>query len=163
MSEPTYLLSAPAAADLHDIHEWIAQDDPAAATSVLRDLREAMRRLAQMPGLGHARDDLADETLRVWTVHSYLVIYRPDTHRYRSSASCPATATSSPSSNNRPTSHHPSHGNTGRAFDSSPGSPTQRGRCSTWTEHRERARRFCARPVQRHRSATASRSRTEVP
>lgn len=37
-----------------------------------------MRRLAQHPGLGHVRDDLADETLKVWPVHSYLVIYRPD-------------------------------------------------------------------------------------
>lgn len=38
-----------------------------------------MHRPAERPGLGHARDDLADETLRVWTVHSYLVIYRPET------------------------------------------------------------------------------------
>jgi plasmid stabilization system protein ParE len=38
-----------------------------------------MRRLADLPGLGHVRDDLIDETLRVWTVHSYLVIYRPET------------------------------------------------------------------------------------
>jgi plasmid stabilization system protein ParE len=37
-----------------------------------------MHRLAELPGLGHLRDDLADETLRVWTVHSYLRIYRPD-------------------------------------------------------------------------------------
>ena len=27
---------------------------------------------------GDLRDDLADETLRVWTVNSYVVIYRPD-------------------------------------------------------------------------------------
>lgn len=37
-----------------------------------------MRRLAQHPGLGHVRDDLADESLKVRPVHSYLVIYRPD-------------------------------------------------------------------------------------
>lgn len=37
------------------------------------------RRLADHPGLGHIRDDLADETLKVWPVHSYLVIYRPAT------------------------------------------------------------------------------------
>lgn len=79
MNEPDYLLSAPATADLEEIHHWIARDDPAAAVNVLIDLRDAMQRLATMPGLGHARDDLADETLRVWTVHSYLVIYRPNT------------------------------------------------------------------------------------
>lgn len=38
-----------------------------------------MHRLVDHPGLGHVRDDLADETLRVWPVHSYLVIYRPET------------------------------------------------------------------------------------
>lgn len=31
------------------------------------------------PHLGHLRTDLADEHVRVWTVHTYLVIYRPDT------------------------------------------------------------------------------------
>ena len=37
-----------------------------------------MHRLAELPALGHVRDDLVDESLRVWTVHSYLVIYRPE-------------------------------------------------------------------------------------
>jgi plasmid stabilization system protein ParE len=37
-----------------------------------------MRRLAEMPELGHFREDLADEPLRFWPVHSYLIIYRPD-------------------------------------------------------------------------------------
>lgn len=34
-------------------------------------------RLAEWPGIGHERTDLADETLRVWTLQSYLIIYRP--------------------------------------------------------------------------------------
>lgn len=34
----------------------------------------------ELPHLGHARRDLADEQLRVWTVHTYLVIYLPDTN-----------------------------------------------------------------------------------
>lgn len=29
------------------------------------------------PGLGHLREDLTDEPLRFWPVHSYLIIYRP--------------------------------------------------------------------------------------
>lgn len=37
-----------------------------------------MRRLAEMPEMGHSREDLADEPLRFWPVHSYLIIYRPD-------------------------------------------------------------------------------------
>jgi antitoxin ParD1/3/4/toxin ParE1/3/4 len=38
-----------------------------------------MRRLAQTPGMGHLREDLADEPLRFWPVYSYLIIYRPET------------------------------------------------------------------------------------
>jgi plasmid stabilization system protein ParE len=79
VSEADYVLSATVIADLEGIHHYIARDDPAAAANVLTDLRDAMQRLATMPGLGHARDDLADEMLRLWTVHSYLVNYRPDT------------------------------------------------------------------------------------
>jgi plasmid stabilization system protein ParE len=79
LSAARFVLSAPATSDLREIHDYIATDDPTAARRVLDDLRDAMRRLAELPGLGHARDDLADETLRVWTVPSYLVIYRPET------------------------------------------------------------------------------------
>ena len=75
---PRFVLSETAADDLRDIYDYIAADDPAAARRVLEDLRTAMHRLADHPGLGHLREDLADEALRVWTVHSYLVIYRPD-------------------------------------------------------------------------------------
>lgn len=75
---PRFVLSREATADLREVHDYIAADDPAAARRVLDDLRTAMHRLAEHPGLGHLREDLADEALRVWTVHSYLVIYRPD-------------------------------------------------------------------------------------
>lgn len=37
-----------------------------------------MHLLADHPGLGHLRDDRADEALRAWTVHSDLEICRPD-------------------------------------------------------------------------------------
>lgn len=50
-----------------------------AAKRVQADLRSAMRKLAEMPGMGHLRHDLADEPLRFWSVFSYLIIYRPDT------------------------------------------------------------------------------------
>ena len=75
---PRFVLSREATADLREVYDYIAADDPAAAGRVLEDLRIAMHRLAEHPGLGHLREDLADEALRVWTVHSYLVIYRPD-------------------------------------------------------------------------------------
>lgn len=79
MTNPDFTLARRASNDLLQIHDYIAQDDRTAADAVLDDVRTAMRRLVQHPGLGHLRDDLGDERLRVWTVHSYLVIYRPDT------------------------------------------------------------------------------------
>ena len=72
------VLSEAAAGDLRDVYDDIAADDPVAARRVLEGLRTAMHRLAEHPGLGHLRDDLADEAVRVWAVHSELVIYRPD-------------------------------------------------------------------------------------
>lgn len=73
-----YVLSPQAHEDLRGLRDYIVQDNPAAARRVLNELREAMRRLAQMPELGHVRQDLAEEALRFWPVRSYLIIYRPD-------------------------------------------------------------------------------------
>jgi len=39
----------------------------------------ALRLLARMPGMGHRRRDLADERLRAWRVHRWLIVYRVDT------------------------------------------------------------------------------------
>jgi antitoxin ParD1/3/4/toxin ParE1/3/4 len=38
-----------------------------------------MAKLARTPGMGHLREDLADEPLKFWPVYSYLIIYRPET------------------------------------------------------------------------------------
>ena len=40
----------------------------------------ASQRSALNPGVGHVRDDLGDESLRVWPVFSYLIMYLPDTN-----------------------------------------------------------------------------------
>jgi antitoxin ParD1/3/4/toxin ParE1/3/4 len=74
-----FVLTAAARADLTEISDYTRQESPAAARRVRDELREAMRRLAQMPGMGHLREDLADEPLRFWPVYSYLIIYRPET------------------------------------------------------------------------------------
>jgi antitoxin ParD1/3/4/toxin ParE1/3/4 len=37
-----------------------------------------MHRLAEMPLLGHLRQDLTAEPLRFWQVYSFLIIYRPE-------------------------------------------------------------------------------------
>ncbi len=33
-----------------------------------------------MPGMGHRRSDLGDDSLRIWPVFSYLIVYRPETN-----------------------------------------------------------------------------------
>ena len=70
-----YVLSSAAESDLQDIWDYIAQDNLNAADRVLVKLRSAMRKLSEMPGIGHERPDLEDPTLRVWSVYSYLIIY----------------------------------------------------------------------------------------
>jgi antitoxin ParD1/3/4/toxin ParE1/3/4 len=68
-----------AEADLTDVSDTIRRDSPRAARRVRSELRAAMRKLADMPGMGHLREDLAHEQLRFWSVYSYLIVYRPDT------------------------------------------------------------------------------------
>ena len=74
-----YLLTKIAEDDLRSIRDYIARDWPRTARKVIRKLRQTMRGLADMPGKGHARNDLTDENVRFWTVHNYLIVYRPGT------------------------------------------------------------------------------------
>jgi plasmid stabilization system protein ParE len=76
-----FILAAAARADLREISAYIRQDSSAAAQRVRDALCEAMRRLAEMPGMGHMREDLVegDSRLRFWPVYSYLIVYRTET------------------------------------------------------------------------------------
>ncbi len=79
MSRP-FLLAPSAARDLDDILEYaLNRGGPAYALRIHRSLWESFSKLAGEPELGHVRRDLADESLRVWVVLSYLIIYRPST------------------------------------------------------------------------------------
>jgi len=71
-----YVLSPLAERDLIDIWNYVALDSPDAADRVLLKLRDELRKLAANPGLGHWRPDLPVSDLRVWTVYSYLIIFR---------------------------------------------------------------------------------------
>lgn len=74
-----YKLSAPAREDLWEIWRYLAKKASlTVADRVVTELHEAMGKLAENSGIGHLRTDLADEALRFWRVHSYLVVYRPD-------------------------------------------------------------------------------------
>ena len=72
-----FVLSPAATADVEQIEVFLDEHAPHATDAVLGGLRDAMRRIARTPRLGHLREDLLDEPLRFYPVWSYLVIYRP--------------------------------------------------------------------------------------
>ena len=72
-----YYLTPKAAEGIESIWEYIAEDSGVRrADKLVDDIFTAIENLADMPGMGHRREDLADETLLAWPVHSYLVVYR---------------------------------------------------------------------------------------
>jgi len=75
-----FRLTPRAERDLEEIMDYISeQSSPERAGAVLRDILEAASRLAETPGMGHTREDLTDEDVRFWTVHSYFIVYHPET------------------------------------------------------------------------------------
>jgi plasmid stabilization system protein ParE len=76
----SFILTPSAARDLDELLEYVLeQGGPNAALHVHHRLHEGFTKVAAQPGIGHLRDDFADESLRVWAVFSYLIIYRPET------------------------------------------------------------------------------------
>jgi len=72
-----FYLTPKAAEGIESIWDYIAAESGVRrADKVVDDIFTAIENLADMPGMGHAREDLADETLLAWPVHSYLVVYR---------------------------------------------------------------------------------------
>lgn len=74
-----YVISKQANLDLNSIWEYVAIDNADAADKVYDALEAGMEKLAQMPGIGHPRDDVANSDYLVFKVHSYLIVYRPKT------------------------------------------------------------------------------------
>ena len=74
-----YVLTLQAKKDLADIGNYIAeQSGLEPAEHVLGQLREAFRFLVEQPGVGHIREDLADDpAVRFWGVYSYLIAFVP--------------------------------------------------------------------------------------
>ena len=72
-----YRLTPSAQRDVELITDFIAEDNVDAALRVHDALKEAFRHLAEMPAIGHTREDLTDRPLKFWSVFSYLVVYDP--------------------------------------------------------------------------------------
>lgn len=65
-----------ARADLAEIWDYIAQDNPKRATAFLREIEALFETLATQPTMGRERPELADE-LRSFPIGRYVVYYLP--------------------------------------------------------------------------------------
>jgi plasmid stabilization system protein ParE len=75
-----FRLAPEARHDIEELWAFIARDNIRAAAQVRTAIRDACRRLAQRPYIGHRREDLTTrEDVRFWPVYSYLIVYRPHT------------------------------------------------------------------------------------
>jgi len=74
-----FVLSLSARKDILALWDYIAQDDIDAADRVQKAIHDVIDNLVALPGMGHRRDDIADQTLRFWPLFNYLIIYRPET------------------------------------------------------------------------------------
>ncbi len=75
-----FVLTPSASRDIDAILEYVLEKSgPDRARHVHERLYEGIAKVATKPGLGHIRDDLFDESLRVFGVFSYLIIYLPAT------------------------------------------------------------------------------------
>jgi antitoxin ParD1/3/4/toxin ParE1/3/4 len=73
-----FRLSSEAARDIREIWSYIAADSVKAARKVRLALFDACQRLAEIPRVGHTREDLTDQPVLFWPVASYLIIYDPN-------------------------------------------------------------------------------------
>jgi plasmid stabilization system protein ParE len=77
MSVRRLTISLTARKELREIWTYLAiQASPGVADRVLAEIRDALDLLAEMPGMGHTRNDVRDPRYRFWNVKSYVIAYR---------------------------------------------------------------------------------------
>lgn len=59
--------------DLQEILEFVAEDSLSAADRLLEEFYRTFRRLAEVPGMAHKREDLTHRDVLFWTLYSYLI------------------------------------------------------------------------------------------
>jgi plasmid stabilization system protein ParE len=70
-----YVLADAARTDLLEIWDYLAEHaDLIVADRIINDLHAAMSKLAVTPLIGHHCEDLTDQPVRFWSVHSYMVV-----------------------------------------------------------------------------------------
>jgi plasmid stabilization system protein ParE len=78
MGRARYVVTDSARADIRAIIVYLRERSPQAAKAVRSRLHNDIRRLADFPNIGHLRKDVTLQTLRFWSVYSYLIVYRAD-------------------------------------------------------------------------------------
>ncbi len=71
-----YVLGAGTELDLHEIWEYIAEDNIDAADLWIGKLFDAFDLLAHNPEIGHRREDLTAYPILFWPLGAYLILYR---------------------------------------------------------------------------------------
>lgn len=75
-----YVVTPAADTDLNEIWQYVfGESGQRRADALELQLHKDMQRIGRHPGIGHVREDLADEHLRVWSTHRFLIVYRPQT------------------------------------------------------------------------------------
>lgn len=76
-----YVLTPTAQQDLVRIRDYYVEEvGPRVARQMLVEFVEAFRLLTRNPGVGHKREDLAeDRPVLFWPMRDYLVLYKPGT------------------------------------------------------------------------------------
>ena len=73
-----YALHPEAFADLDDIRDYIARENPDAADRVMSEIFDTIRGLVPYPNRGRLRPDLTSRPLRFTLVREYLIAYAPE-------------------------------------------------------------------------------------
>lgn len=74
----TYDFHPEVRADLDEIWQFIAADNPDAADRMIAEIIEAIDNLVPFPRVGHRRPDLTSRPLRFILVREYLIAYAPE-------------------------------------------------------------------------------------
>ncbi len=67
--------TAPALADLKDIHDYIAKDSRFYAKKVVQEMREKADQADEFPMTGKMVPEVGDENIREFHLYSYRIIY----------------------------------------------------------------------------------------
>jgi toxin ParE1/3/4 len=73
-----YALHPEAFADLDEIREYIAEDNPDAADRVISEIFDGIRALVSFPDQGYRRTNLTTRPLRFKLVREYMIAYAPE-------------------------------------------------------------------------------------